>query len=73
MLITGQMNDEMVDVWQPAKAVARFQEVSADKDNVVLFKIGDSGHDGDADRISTEVDNYSFLFWQLNDPRFKVK
>jgi prolyl oligopeptidase len=73
MLITGQMNDELVDVWQPAKAVARFQEVSKGKNNVILFKVGDSGHNGNADRVSGEVDNYSFLFWQLNNSKFKLK
>lgn len=73
LLITGEVNDELIDIWQPGKAAARFQEVSKGKHNVVLFKVGDSGHSGNSDRIIDELDNYSFLFWQLNDPRFKLK
>jgi prolyl oligopeptidase len=73
LLITGEVNDALVDIWQSAKAAARFQEVSKGKHNVVLFKVGDSGHNGGGDRIKDELDNYSFLFWQLNDPKFKLK
>jgi prolyl oligopeptidase len=72
ILITAGLNDARVDWWQPAKAVARFQEVSAGKSNVVLFSISDYGHSGNVDKIKGIVDDYSFLFWQLKHPKFNL-
>ena len=73
VLITGEMNDDLVDIWQPAKAVAKFQEVSKSKSNVILFKVGTGGHSGELDKVRNELDTYSFLFWQLGDKRFYIK
>ncbi len=66
------MNDDLVAFWQPAKAIARFQEVSRNKPIIVLFKVGNGGHGGESDRIQNEVDTYLFLFWQLGDRRFSL-
>jgi prolyl oligopeptidase len=65
LLITAGLRDARVDWWQPAKAVARFQEVSEDNGNIVLFKISDEGHFGVSDLIRAATDEYSFLLWQL--------
>jgi len=42
ILFTASMNDSRVAVWQPAKAVAKFQEVCTG-DNLILFRIEDKG------------------------------
>lgn len=65
LLITAALKDARVDWWQPGKAVARFQEVSEGKENVVLFKITHNGHFGTADKLKDALDEYSFLLWQL--------
>jgi prolyl oligopeptidase len=66
LLITGDLKDSRVEIWQPAKAAAKFQEVSKGKSNIVLFKVKESGHFGDFDKQKSLADNYAFLFWQLN-------
>lgn len=75
MLITGDLKDSRVDIWQPAKGAAMFQEVSRNQNNVILFKIKESGHFGDKDKVKDIADNYSFLFWQLqhNLSSFELK
>lgn len=65
LLITAALKDARVDWWQPGKAVARFQDVSDGKNNIVLFKITDNGHFGTADKLKDALDEYSFLLWQL--------
>lgn len=65
LLISAGLKDARVDWWQPAKAAARFQEVSEGKDNIVLFKLSDEGHFGVSDKINAATDEYSFLLWQL--------
>jgi prolyl oligopeptidase len=65
ILFTAGRNDARVDWWQPAKAVARFQEVGRNQRNIILFNLFNEGHAGNNDP-SRVVDEYSFLFWQLN-------
>jgi prolyl oligopeptidase len=65
ILFTAGKNDARVDWWQPAKAVARFQEVSQGKKNIILFNFFNEGHAGTSDP-TVVVNEYSFLFWQLN-------
>lgn len=73
ILLTSGLSDSRVDWWQPAKAAAAFQEYSANKKNIILFKINTSGHDGNPDKIKEDSEYYSFLLWQLNHPKFKLK
>jgi prolyl oligopeptidase len=68
ILFTAGLNDSRLTAWQPAKAVAKFQEVSKG-DNMVLFRIEDKGHFD----YPSDADIYSFLFWQLDNPDFKLK
>jgi prolyl oligopeptidase len=70
ILLTAELKDSRVALWQPAKAVAQFQEVSEGKNNVILFKVGEGGHRGNTDLIKEQTDIYSFLLWQLNHPKF---
>ena len=73
LLLTSGLSDSRVDWWQPAKAAIRFQECATGKNNIVLFKINTSGHDGNPDKIKEDTEYYSFLLWQLNHPKFKQK
>ena len=66
LLFTAGLNDARIGFGQTAKAVVRFQEVSINKSNIVLFKIGENGHAGDSDGVKQLLDSYSFLLWQLN-------
>jgi prolyl oligopeptidase len=68
ILFTASLNDARVAPWEPAKAVAKMQEVSQG-DNIVLFRIEDKGHFD----YPSDADVYSFLFWQLGHPNFKLK
>lgn len=69
ILFTAGLKDARVDWWQPGKAVAKFQEVSQGKDNIILFKISDEGHFGVSDRIKAATEEYSFLLWQLTQTK----
>jgi prolyl oligopeptidase len=73
VLLTGEKNDVRVALWQPAKAAARFQEVSDGKTNVVLFKPGQMGHSNKTGKVEEQTDVFSFLFWQLNHPKFHLR
>jgi prolyl oligopeptidase len=68
LLITTGLNDSRVAPWQPAKAVAKFQEVS-NGENIVLFRVADRGHFD----YPSDAEVYSFLLWQLGDPDFQLK
>jgi prolyl oligopeptidase len=68
ILFTAGFNDARVAVWEPAKAAARFQNLNR-KDNIILLKVVDKGHFD----YPSEADFYSFLFWQLGLPAFKLK
>jgi prolyl oligopeptidase len=68
-LFTAGMNDARVALWEPAKVVAKMQQYGANE-NVVLFRIGDEGHFGDANFINEVSDIYSFVLWQLGHPEF---
>jgi prolyl oligopeptidase len=68
MLLTAGLNDSRVAPWQSAKAAAKFQEVSNGK-NIVLYRIADKGHFD----YPAESEIYSYLFWQLGHPDFKLK
>jgi CheY-like chemotaxis protein len=65
---TAGLNDAKVAPWQPAKVVAKMQQVSKGS-NVVLFRVADSGHFD----YPSDADVYSFLFRQLGYPDFKPK
>lgn len=67
VLFTAGLNDSRVPVWQSAKGAAKMQEVSKDN-NIVLFRIGNFGHYS----YPSDADVYSFLFWQLGHPDFKL-
>jgi prolyl oligopeptidase len=67
VLFTAGLNDSRVVPWQPAKAVAKMQQVNKEG-NLILFRVANSGH---FDHPST-ADVYSFLFWQLGHPDFKL-
>lgn len=73
ILMTAGVNDTRIAWWQTGKAVAKFQEVSKGRNNIILYKLTDFGHFGEADRTKGALDEYSFLFWQLNHPKFKLK
>jgi prolyl oligopeptidase len=66
ILFTAGINDSRIDPWQSGKAVARFQEVSKNKENIILYRVTNLGHFGDSDRIALLTDIYGFLFWSLN-------
>jgi prolyl oligopeptidase len=68
ILFTAGMNDGRVDPWQPAKEAARMQQLNKG-DNIVLLRIEDKGHFD----YPSDADVYSFLFWQLGHPDFKLK
>jgi len=68
VMFTAGLNDARVAPWQPAKAVAKMQQVSKGN-NIVLFRVADTGHFD----YPSDADVYSFLFWQLGHPDFKLK
>ncbi len=68
VLFTAGLNDSRVPPWQPAKAVARMQEVS-NRENIILFRIEDQGHFS----YPSDAEVYSFLFWQLGKPDFQLE
>jgi prolyl oligopeptidase len=68
ILFTAGKNDSRVAPWQPSKVVAKMQ-LANKGDNVVLLRLEDKGH---YDYPSND-DIYSFLFWQLGHPDFKLK
>lgn len=64
LLITSGLNDTRVDWWMPAKAAAKFQQLS--KDNIILLKVDGGGHGGSSDIVKQESEYMAFLLWQLN-------
>jgi prolyl oligopeptidase len=68
VLFTAGLNDSRVAPWEPAKAVARMQQVSKG-DKIILFRIEDRGHFD----YPSDADVYSFLFWQLGVPGVKFR
>ncbi len=68
ILFTAGFNDARVDVWQPAKTAARFQSQSG-SDNIILLRVQGKGHFD----YPSDAEVYSFLFWQLGHPDFKLK
>jgi prolyl oligopeptidase len=67
VLFTAGLNDARVTPWEPAKAVAKMQQVSKNN-NVVLFRVAGTGHFD----YPSDADVFSFLFWQLGHPNFKL-
>ena len=76
VLATGGVQDPRVDVWMPAKFVARMQAATA-SGKPVLFRVeDDAGHGMGA--TTTQVyaeraDYFAFLFWQIGVPAFQPK
>jgi len=68
VLFTAGLNDARVAPWQPGKAIAKMQQVSKGN-NIVLFRVAGTGHFD----YPSDADVYSFLFWQLGNPDFKLK
>jgi len=68
ILFSAGLNDARVDPWITAKVVARMQNIN-ENNNLILLRVVDKGH---FDYPSVE-DVYSFLFWQLGHPDFKLK
>lgn len=71
ILITGELKDSRVDIWQPAKAAAKFQEVS--EHNIILFKVKEYGHGGDIVKQKDYADNLSFLLMTLKHSPINLK
>ncbi len=67
-LFSSGMNDPRLSPWQTGKVVAKLQEISKEYDNIILYHISDEGHS----RFSESSDSFSFLFWQLGYPEFKL-
>ncbi len=66
MLFTAGINDNRVAVWQPAKMVARLQDV--DPSSPTLFYVQDEGgHFGGKNQevVSEYTNIFTFLLWQL--------
>jgi prolyl oligopeptidase len=66
------MNDPRVDVWQSAKAVARFQAASTSGKPVLLRLDAQAGHGVGStarQRYAMSADIYSFLLWQMGKRR----
>jgi prolyl oligopeptidase len=72
ILFTTGMNDPRVAPWDPGKVVAKMQALK-NNSNPVLFRISGEGHLGDADSETQTSDIYTFLFWQLGNPEFKLE
>ena len=76
VLATGGVQDPRVDVWMPAKFVARMQAATT-SGKPVLFRVeDDAGHGMGA--TTTQVyaeraDYFAFLFWQMGLPAFQPK
>lgn len=68
VLFIHGMNDPRVDVWQSAKAAARFQQAGSGRGPVLLRLDQTAGHGigSTADQINaTLADEWSFLLWQF--------
>jgi prolyl oligopeptidase len=68
ILFTHGMNDPRVDVWQSAKAVARFQQASKGCAPVLLRLDQQAGHGIGSTENQTQAllaDEWSFLLWQF--------
>jgi prolyl oligopeptidase len=75
VLLTAGMNDPRVDAWQPGKMAARLQAATAGGKPVLLRVDFQAGHGVGATRVQRAeelADIYSFLLWQMGDPRFQV-
>jgi prolyl oligopeptidase len=73
LLETG-INDPRVPSWQLAKMTARLQAATSSKKPIVLRVDYDAGHGIGSDRAqlaALRADEFTFLFWQLGDPKFQ--
>lgn len=68
VIFSASLNDSRVSYWQPAKTAALMQRYS-NSDNIILLRTDDQGHFS----YPSDADVYSFLFWQLGHPDFKLK
>ncbi len=70
LIITAGMNDPRVEVWQPAKAAARFQEFSKPNNPPIIFRLSDKGgHSGDQSAKNKYADYYSYLLSYLGNQK----
>jgi prolyl oligopeptidase len=68
ILFATGINDSRVSPWEVTKTAAKMQHLSKGE-NLILLNFGNMGHFN----YPTSQDIYSFLFWQLGHPDFKLK
>jgi len=74
VMLTAGMNDPRIPPWQPGKMAARLQQASTSAKPVLLRIDWDSGHGVGTPRAQRDAelaDIYSFLLWQMGDPKFQ--
>ncbi|MFO1314556.1 MAG: prolyl oligopeptidase family serine peptidase [Burkholderiales bacterium] len=77
-LFTTGFNDPRVDAWDPAKAAARMQAISAGpggSGKPVLLRVEFAGGHGGGtttQRIDEQADVFAFLLWQTGAPGFAL-
>jgi prolyl oligopeptidase len=76
VLLTTGVNDPRVDPWQVTKMTAILQAATSSGKPVLLRVDYDAGHGGigatKSQHTALLTDQYSFLLWQLGDPKFAV-
>jgi prolyl oligopeptidase len=75
MGVTG-LNDPRVPTWMVAKMIARLQAATSSGKPVVLRVDFDAGHGIGSSRsqaLEERADEWTFLLWQLGDPRFQPR
>ena len=75
-LVTGGMKDGRVVIWDPAKFVARLQQIDKSEETKVLFKVDfDQGHgtrgSSHTDYYKMYVDAFAFALWQTGHPDYQ--
>jgi prolyl oligopeptidase len=73
ILFTAGLKDNRVVAWQPAKAVAKFQEACEGDENIILFRISGQGHFNSSNTEDEISERFAFLFWQLGLQEFQIK
>ena len=75
-LVTTGMNDARVAPWMSGKFVAKLR-ASTTSDNPILYAVDyNTGHGIDSSNLqlyNDYADVFSFAFWQLGHPKFKLK
>ena len=75
-LVTAGINDPRVIAWEPTKFAAKLQAYQTGSNPIFLYVDMDGGHGGDVsfDKAYEKFANsYTFFYWQLGDPKYKLK